>query len=88
MHETSVDIIWLKLHNDYEGNKMGEWSEYFEDFPEEDMGNYRNGVFDPELARRRHPDNYRSTYVSPKEAQLRKEQHEILMRLKGIDTKK
>jgi hypothetical protein len=68
--------------------KMGEWSEFFEDFPEEDQGNYVNGVFDPELARRRHPDNYVSNYVSPKEAQLRKEQHEILMRLKGIDTKK
>lgn len=67
---------------------MGEWSDYFEDFPEEDMGNYRNGVFDPELARRRHPDNFVSNYVSPKEAQLRKEQQEILMRLKGIDTKK
>jgi hypothetical protein len=28
---------------------------YFEDFPEEDMGNYRNGVLDPELAICRHP---------------------------------
>lgn len=45
---------------------MGEWSEYFEDFPEEDMGNYRNGVFDPELARRRHPNNFISNYVSPR----------------------
>ena len=32
---------------------MGEWSDYFEDYPEEDMANYRNGVFDPELARQR-----------------------------------
>lgn len=30
---------------------MGEWSEYFEDFPEEDPGNYVNGKFDPVLAR-------------------------------------
>jgi len=26
---------------------MGEWSEYFEDFPEENPGNYLNGKFDP-----------------------------------------
>lgn len=26
---------------------MGEWSEYFEDFPEENPGNYVNGKFDP-----------------------------------------
>lgn len=28
---------------------MGEWSEYFEDFPEEDPGNYdERGRFDPD----------------------------------------
>jgi hypothetical protein len=26
---------------------MGEWSDYFADFPEEDPANYPNGVFDP-----------------------------------------
>jgi hypothetical protein len=26
---------------------MGEWSEYFEDFPEENPANYVNGRFDP-----------------------------------------
>jgi hypothetical protein len=26
---------------------MGEWSEYFEDFPEENPANYLNGTFDP-----------------------------------------
>lgn len=30
---------------------MGEWSEYFEDFPEEDEANYVNGRFDPTGAR-------------------------------------
>jgi len=30
---------------------MGEWSEYFEDFPEEDQTNYVNGRFDPTGAR-------------------------------------
>lgn len=30
---------------------MGEWSEYFEDFPEENPGNYdRNGRFNPQGA--------------------------------------
>lgn len=31
---------------------MGEWSEYFEDFPEENPGNYVGGKFDPEGAKR------------------------------------
>jgi len=26
---------------------MGEWSEYFEDFPEENQANYLNGQFNP-----------------------------------------
>lgn len=26
---------------------MGEWSEYFEDFPEDNPANYVNGRFDP-----------------------------------------
>lgn len=26
---------------------MGEWSDYFEDFPEENPANYVNGRFDP-----------------------------------------
>lgn len=29
---------------------MGEWSEYFEDFPEENSANYVNGKFDPKGA--------------------------------------
>lgn len=28
---------------------MGEWSEYFEDFPEENPANWVNGRFDPQL---------------------------------------
>ncbi|PRD69040.1 hypothetical protein C6P61_08145 [Malikia spinosa] len=32
---------------------MGEWSEYFEDFPEEDPGNYdEQGRFDPNRRQR------------------------------------
>ena len=29
---------------------MGEWSEYFEDFPEENPANWVNGQFDPKGA--------------------------------------
>ncbi|ETP85614.1 hypothetical protein P642_3913 [Acinetobacter baumannii UH1007] len=32
---------------------MGEWSDYFEDFPEEDPCNYINGQFNEELAQQR-----------------------------------
>jgi hypothetical protein len=32
-------------------NDVGDWSDYFEDFPEEDPANYVNGRFDPEKAR-------------------------------------
>ncbi|AQS39797.1 hypothetical protein Sps_04714 [Shewanella psychrophila] len=31
---------------------MGEWSEYFEDFPEENPSNYIDGTFNPRLAAR------------------------------------
>ncbi|QBY05693.1 hypothetical protein E2K93_15570 [Thalassotalea sp. HSM 43] len=31
---------------------MGEWSEYFEDFPEENPANYVGGVFNPQEAKR------------------------------------
>ena len=52
------------------------------------MGNYRNGVFDPELARSRHPDNFSMTpHVSEHEKKLRREQYKILMRSKGIEIK-
>lgn len=30
---------------------MGEWSDYFEDFPEENPANYAGGSFNPELAK-------------------------------------
>jgi hypothetical protein len=32
--------------------KMGEWSDYFEDFPEENPANWVNGRFDPAAAAR------------------------------------
>jgi hypothetical protein len=32
---------------------MGDWSDYFEDFPEENPANYVNGRFDPQGAKAR-----------------------------------
>lgn len=37
---------------------MGEWSEYFEDFPEENPANYYNGCFDPDGLLRRQQAAY------------------------------
>lgn len=37
------------LRGFFKGGDMGEWSEYFEDFPEEDPANYDElGRFDPD----------------------------------------
>ncbi|MDS7929250.1 hypothetical protein RMB13_07130 [Acinetobacter sp. V102_4] len=66
-----------------ENNVMGEWSDYFEDYPEEDMGNYVNGRFDPELARKRNMQKYEPS-VSDREKKLRQEQQELLLKHKGI----
>lgn len=38
---------------------MGEWSEYFEDFPEENPANYVHGRFAPELAKTIHEQESR-----------------------------
>ena len=65
---------------------MGEWSDYFEDYPEEAMANYRNGVFDPELARQRNSSSL-MPHISEHEKKLRREQYKILMRSKGIEIK-
>lgn len=42
---------------------MGEWSEYFEDFPEENPANWINGQFNPRLAQeiRNQEDRLRAT---------------------------
>ena len=38
---------------------MGEWSDFFEDFPEENPANYVNGQFNPEAAKRINEQNAR-----------------------------
>ena len=40
---------------------MGEWSEYFEDFPEEEPANWVNGIFNPELAARNRSLDHKQT---------------------------
>lgn len=47
---------------------MGEWSEYFEDFPEENPANYIDGHFDPASAAQRNKSLLDSKHAS---AQLR-----------------
>jgi len=66
---------------------MGEWSDYFEDYPEEDPANQVNGVYSEELAlqrlREREMQN-KNLSQSQKVEDLRKAQQDILLKLKGI----
>lgn len=41
---------------------MGEWSEYFEDFPEEDPANWIDGRFDPVAAKEARDSNRKLTH--------------------------
>ncbi len=54
---------------------MGEWSEYFEDFPDENPANYVNGSFDPKGAERLRKQQ---SEVSAAQAALNKEIAEIV----------
>lgn len=63
---------------------MNDWVDYFENFPEEDPGNYVNGVFDPINAKLLRKPNV--PYITEHEKKLRNEQYAILMRIKGIKT--
>jgi hypothetical protein len=40
------------LNQHKQGGKMGEWSDYFEDFPDENPANYVGERFDPQGAAR------------------------------------
>jgi hypothetical protein len=40
------------LNQHQQGEKMGEWSDYFEDFPDENPANYVGERFDPQGAAR------------------------------------
>lgn len=54
---------------------MGEWSVYFEDFPEENPGNYVNGRFDPQGAKQL---RRQQSVVNEKQAALNKEIADIV----------
>jgi hypothetical protein len=47
-----LKIYHLLQPRNFKEIKMGEWSDYFEDFPEENPANYIDGRFDPVGARR------------------------------------
>ncbi|WP_019448059.1 hypothetical protein [Cupriavidus sp. BIS7] len=53
---------------------MGEWSEYFEDFPEENSANYVNGRFDPKGAEA----------LRTAEAKLRRDQGKLDAEIRAI----
>lgn len=50
---------------------MSEWSEYFEDFPEENQANYIGNRFDPEGAKAQHHAQQKSAL------KLRNEQQQL-----------
>lgn len=57
---------------------MGEWSEYFEDFPEENQANYVAGRFDPMGAESQRKAEQAATL------KLRKEQRQLDSEIAGI----
>lgn len=48
---------------------MGEWSDYFEDFPEENQANYVNGRFDPAGARAQRDAQQKAAYKLKRDQQ-------------------
>lgn len=67
---------------------MGEWSEYFEDFPEENPANFVNGQFNPvEAARLRALEQQKSQVVKESQA-LQQKMFEIAAEAKKNANKK
>jgi hypothetical protein len=51
---------------------MGDWSDYFEDVPEENPANYVNGVFDPTRAKaKREQENKLAKEQAALDAEIR-----------------
>lgn len=61
---------------------MGEWSEFFEDFPEENPGNYVNGNFDPKGAEALRASQ---TELAQKQANLEAEIESIVQKVRPSD---
>lgn len=57
---------------------MGEWSDYFEDYPEEDQANYVAGKFDPVGA------NAQQELRQKAALQLRREQQQLNVEISAI----
>lgn len=49
---------------------MGEWSEYFEDFPEQDPGNYVGNEFNPSLAKSQRDAQQKANEVSRRDQKI------------------
>jgi hypothetical protein len=67
------------------GIDMGEWSEYFEDFPEENPANYVNGRFDPAGAKALQQQNGKA---AEEQANLNREIAEIVRKARMSKTAK
>ena len=66
---------------------MGEWSEYFEDFPEENPANLVNGQFNPtEAARLRMLENQK-TQVAQESKALQKKMFDMAAEAKQLAEK-
>jgi len=56
---------------------MGEWSEYFEDFPEENPANWINGCFDPVGAEKARVIEAQRQIVAQESAALQRKMFEM-----------
>ena len=67
---------------------MGEWSEYFEDFPEENPANQVNGKYDPEGAARIRAQELQRAKVLRESKALQKKLDEIAVEAKRNSNRK
>jgi hypothetical protein len=51
---------------------MGEWSDYFEDFPDQNPANYVNGRFDPRAAEEQRRRELNTAQVRAESAELQR----------------
>jgi hypothetical protein len=65
---------------------MGEWSEYFEDFPEENPANCVNGQFDPNAAARQRTIEESNRLVAKESQFLQQKMFEIAKEAKRAKT--
>lgn len=66
---------------------MGEWSEYFEDFPEENPANLVNGHYNPTEAARLRAVDERNKQVAKQSQALQRKMFEMAAEAKSATTK-